>query len=102
MAHKKAKVVESGQEELKNQLARALADYDNLVKRVEREKSEHRQLLVSRFVLQLLPILDTLYDAQNHLSDSGLAITIKEFEELLKSEGVEQIAVTRGDKLRKF
>ena len=84
-------------EVLKNQLARALADYDNLLKRVEREKEGLEKIVGLRLILRLLPILDNLRQAQNHLKDAGLAITIGEFESLLKDEGIEEIKVTKGD-----
>lgn len=82
---------------LKNQLARALADYDNLRKRVEREKEDWEKLASLKLVLRLLPVLDNLRQAQNHLKDAGLAITIGEFENLLKDEGVEEVRPNKGD-----
>jgi molecular chaperone GrpE len=88
------KDIESG---LKEQLARALADYDNLRKRIEREKEALENLASLKLILRLLPILDNLRAAQNHLKDAGLAITIGEFENLLKDEGIEEIKPNRGD-----
>lgn len=82
---------------LKNQLARALADYDNLRKRVEREKEDWEKLASLKFILRFLPILDNLRAAQNHLKDAGLAITIGELENLLKDEGIEEIKPNKGD-----
>lgn len=76
---------------LKNQLARTLADYDNLQKRIERQSIELYANASQRIIKQLLPILDMLNDAQKHLNDAGLAITIKEFEDILKNEGYEKI-----------
>ncbi len=82
---------------LKNQLARALADYDNLRKRVEREKEDWEKLASLKLILRFLPILDNLRQAQNHLKDTGLAITIGELESFLKDEGIEEIKVDKGD-----
>ncbi len=82
---------------LKNQLARALADYDNLRKRIEREEEDLEKLAGLKFVLRLLPILDNLRAAQNHLKDPGLAITTGELENLLKDEGIEEIKPNKGD-----
>ena len=83
---------------LKNQLARALADYQNLVKRVEKEKEQFEKFSNLRLVLKLLPVLDILRQAQVHTKDPGIAITIKEFEEALKTEGIEEVNVKEGDK----
>lgn len=82
---------------LKNQLARALADYDNLRKRIEREKEDLEKLASLKLILRILPILDNLRSAQNHLKDAGLAITIGELENLLKEETVEEIKPAKGD-----
>ena len=76
---------------LKNQLARALADYDNLVKRVERERDEVKKVLSLRLILKLLSVLDGLENDQEHLKDQGLAITIIEFKKVLSEEGLTEI-----------
>ncbi|HJX59194.1 nucleotide exchange factor GrpE [Candidatus Woesebacteria bacterium RBG_19FT_COMBO_47_8] len=82
---------------LKAQLARALADYDNLVKRVEREKYEFEKKANLKLAIRLLPVLDILKQAQRHLGDPGIAITIVQFEDALKAEGIEEINVAPGD-----
>lgn len=85
-------------EELRNQLARALADYDNLKKRVERERQELSQLAGLGLIVRLLPVLDNLEQAQKHLQDAGLAISLNEFNEVLKEEGIERIGAAPGTK----
>ena len=82
---------------LKGQLARALADYDNLVKRVDREKQELEFRSSLRLVLRLLPIVDNLRQALVHLKDAGLAITLGELENVLEEEGIEEVKVKKGD-----
>ncbi|OGM18385.1 nucleotide exchange factor GrpE [Candidatus Woesebacteria bacterium RIFCSPHIGHO2_01_FULL_38_10] len=84
--------------ELKNQLARALADYDNLRKRVEKEKEDLGKIIAINIVLKVLPIFDMLEDAQRHLKDSGVAMILSEFAKILKGEGIEKIKVERGMK----
>lgn len=84
-------------EELKEQLARALADYDNLRKRIEREKEDLGKLANIKLVIRLLPVFDMLEGAQKHLSDSGLAITLEEFKKVLQEEGVEKVEVKPDD-----
>lgn len=83
--------------ELKEQLARALADYDNLRKRTEREREDFGRVAKVMLIARLLPIYDMLEEAQKHLKDSGLAITIEEFTKVLKEEGIEKIDVKAGD-----
>ena len=85
-------------EELRNQLARAFADYDNLAKRVEKQKEDFKRLANLELVTSILPAIDMLEDAQKHLKDSGLALTIRELEEALEAHGIERIDASSGDK----
>ena len=76
---------------LKAQLVRVLADYDNLQKRVEKDKNQYKDLALVKIVVRLLPAIDMLEDSQNHLKDSGLAIALKEIYDMLGEEGVEKL-----------
>mgnify|MGYP003395389464 CR=1 FL=1 len=40
---------------------------------------------------KFLPVLDNLLSAQKHINDEGLEIVIKQFQDILSSEGVEEI-----------
>jgi len=82
---------------LKNQLARALADYDNLRKRVDSESQLWIKFSSERVLIKLFPIIDILESAQEHLKDQGLAIAILEFKKVLKEEGIEEINPKVGD-----
>ena len=82
---------------LKSQLVRTLADYDNLQKRVEREKGEFLKYSNQALIERLLPIIDMLEQTQGHLKDSGLAIAVSEFKDLLKEDGVEEVRTEGGD-----
>ena len=82
---------------LKNQLARALADYDNLRKRVESEKEVWEKVAASKVVMRLLPVLDMALTTQKHLKDAGLEIVIGEFRKSLYELGLEEIKVNVGD-----
>lgn len=85
------KEVNEEAELLKSQLARTLADYDNMRKRVETEKENLRQILSTNIILKLLPVLDNLENANTHLKDAGLAISIVEFKNVLKDEGLIEV-----------
>lgn len=82
---------------LSQQLARALADYDNLRKRVEKEKAIFEKVSNLRLVVKLLPVLDIIKKSQAHVKDPGISLTVEEFENALKSEGIEEIKVKPGD-----
>ena len=81
----------------KNQLARALADYDNLQKRVERERGGLEYRIKSQILTRILPSIDLLYGANSHLKDQGLAMAISELEDTLKEEGVVKINAQEGE-----
>ena len=85
-------------EDLKNQLARALADYANLKKRSDEERGEMYKLASISFMLKILPIIDNLKQAQSHVNDSGIAIIIGQLETLAFEEGFEEIKIKVGDK----
>ncbi|MFH1832723.1 MAG: nucleotide exchange factor GrpE [Candidatus Levyibacteriota bacterium] len=85
-------------EDLENQIKigqdnykRVLADYQNLEKRVEKEKKEWIVSANKDIILRLLPVLDTLIMAQIHVGDEGLNLSIQHFLDVLKSEGVEKV-----------
>lgn len=80
---------------LENQLKRALADYQNLEKRIESEKVSWIRLANKDLLLQLLPGIDSLLLADKHTKDEGVAISIKHFLDILESVGVKKI-VTEG------
>lgn len=82
---------------LKSQLARALADYDNLRRRTEEEKSLWIKFASTTIITKLLTILDMIEKAQEHLKDQGLAIATLEFKKVLNEEGVVEILPKVGD-----
>jgi molecular chaperone GrpE len=84
-------------ETVKAMLARALADYDNLSKRVDRERLDLGKIASVGIIVRLLPILDNLESAQTHLQDQGLAISIVEFKKVLSEEGLTEIKPNIGD-----
>lgn len=83
--------------EIKNQLARALADYDNLRRRVEAEKVTWEKMAASKVVLKFLPVFDMLIEAQKHVKDPGLEIVIGEFRKSLFELGIEEIGAGADD-----
>lgn len=81
----------TGQAELEGRLRRALADYQNLERRVEEERKSLLKLSALLLIEKFLPVLDNLESAQVHLQDEGLEIVIKQFKDILAAEGVEEI-----------
>jgi molecular chaperone GrpE len=76
---------------------RALADYHNLSKRVNEEKGEWIRSANKELLLRLLPILDTLMLVEKHIKDQGITVSINQFLDILKTEGVIRIKTVGED-----
>jgi molecular chaperone GrpE len=77
--------------DLSDKLARALADYANLEKRIDSQRQLFANLATANMLNKLVPVLDDLYLAQSHLNDHGLKLTMDKLKQLIKSEGIEEI-----------
>lgn len=80
-------------DELTNNWKRALADYQNLEKNYTQQKQNLSVYIKKEILTKFLPVLESLEKAHEHLKDKGLELAIKQFKELLKSEGVEELDV---------
>lgn len=77
--------------ELEDQLARAVADYKNLERRVEIDKKEIMKYANKELLSNLLPAFDTLFLAGKHVEDEGVKLTIQRILDTLKDSGIEKI-----------
>lgn len=77
---------------------RAQADYANREKEITREKAEIGKYAVKKFVMDLLPVLDTYDAARSNMAAweavdsnwrSGIEYIFKTFEDKLSAEGLE-------------
>lgn len=84
-------------ETLTNDWKRALADYQNLVKRFEMEKREVVKLANADLIARLLPSLDILELSAQHSDDTGVKMAVKQFQDLLSEENLETILPKVGD-----
>jgi len=84
---------ENEAEQWKNKYLRALADYQNLVKRSDQETRDIRRFAAQGVMEKLLPVVDIFRRAQDHLKDEGLELAIRELSALLSTYGVEKIDV---------
>ena len=81
-------------ENLENQLKRALADYQNLEKRIVSEKSDWIRFANKDLILRLMPGLDSLLLAQKHTQDQGVKVSIKHFLDTLEEVVIKKIETT--------
>lgn len=82
---------------LENDWKRALADYQNLVKRFENEKHEVVRFANLNLISKLLPSLDILEMSALHSKDPGVKMAVKQFQDILISEQLEAIIPNTGD-----
>ncbi len=80
-------------EEYKNKYLRALADYQNLERRVEEKRQEEMVNASKNLLLKLLPIVDSLEKAEIFIKDKGLRMVKESFYQFLKSQGIEEIDI---------
>ncbi len=77
--------------DLENKWKRALADYDNLRKRVEKQRGDLVKFAHAGLVDKLLPVLDSLEKCRQHIKDKGLDLTCEQLQKVLASEGLTEI-----------
>lgn len=83
------------------QLKRAVADYQNLEKRISEGRSELTKWGTSELLVKILPVLDHLDTALAGASEpekqsgwfKGVEMAVKEFKSVLESEGLGEITV---------
>lgn len=84
---------------LENQLKRAVADYQNLEKRISDGRSQAATWVAAELVKKLLPILDNLDQAVAGATDAeaesswlkGVMISIKQLRQVLSEEGLVEV-----------
>ena len=92
-------------EDLDNKYKRALADYQNLLKRTVVEKQEFIKYANERLLHEILPVYDNLKISLFHIDEEALAkgwaegikYVVKQFKDVLSNLGVEEIK-TNGEK----
>jgi molecular chaperone GrpE len=76
---------------------RALADYQNLLRRVEADKTQFAKFANANLIARLLPSLDVIEMAASHSQDLGVQMAAKQFDQALKDEGLAVINPSLGD-----
>ncbi|MFC1700310.1 nucleotide exchange factor GrpE [Patescibacteria group bacterium] len=81
--------------EMENNWKRALADYQNLEKRVAEDKINLTFISKKIILVKLLPVLDALEKLKENLDDKGVDLILKNFNDSLDNLGVKEIK-TKG------
>jgi molecular chaperone GrpE len=80
-------------EEYKSKYLRAIADYQNLERRVQDQRVEWTKIANKNVILKLLTFLDDLERAEAFVKDANLAHVKDSFMKMLKAEGLEELDV---------
>lgn len=91
------KKLEEKIQELEENWKRALADYQNLRKRTETDRNDFFKFASANIFAKLIPILDVLEMAAAHSDDQGLRLAVKNFQDVLRSENLQEIVPQPGD-----
>jgi len=78
-------------EEWKGKYLRALADYQNLEKRVSSERQHQAKYAAEKIIYELLNAYDTLEAAKKHIKNEGLRLGVEGFWTVLAKNGVTRI-----------
>ena len=110
-------------EECLRQLKYLRADFENFKKRVERDKKEFADYVISNFATSLITVVEDLERAIEHAHLiaagtsqasqqsaenavgpllKGVEMTLNRIKELMRSEGIEEMNVKKGDKFDPF
>ena len=76
---------------------RALADYQNLVKRIDTDKKDFVKFATANIISKFLPSLDILELSATHSQDQGVQMAVKQFQDVLFAEGLQEILPKVGD-----
>ena len=90
--------LESAAAEAKERYLRLAADFDNYKKRSRQEQMETIQHASTELITRLLPGLDALHNALDHMPEGvdeawakGIALSVRTLEEALRAHGLEAI-----------
>jgi len=83
--------LKSNLEEMELNWKRALADYKNLVDRSNKERKQFTEFANEVLIMKFLAVYDSLEMLGKFNTDQGLALTIKQFGQVLKEEGLKEI-----------
>ncbi|MFA6533248.1 MAG: nucleotide exchange factor GrpE [Patescibacteria group bacterium] len=84
-------------DEFKNKYLRAIADYQNLEKRVGEERFELMKMANKNLLIKILPFLDNLEKAELFVKDEGLKISKDHFFQILKETGLKEMDLLNKD-----
>jgi molecular chaperone GrpE len=99
------KKLKEEKEQLQDQLLRKVAEFDNYKKRTERDFFDRVQNANEKLITELLPVLDDMERALDHVEKSqeinslleGTELILKKMKDLLEKQGLERLQAAGED-----
>jgi molecular chaperone GrpE len=85
-------------EEQREQMLRALAETDNVRKRLQADAANAQKYALERFADGLLPVLDSLEAAVNTADVSGIEVILRQFKAALEKASIREINPAPGER----
>ena len=88
-------------DELESRLARTQADFQNYKKRMEKRREQERKRATEDLVARIVDVRDNLQRGLDQEGDirEGVESTLRQFDDVLESENVEEISPDPGDEV---
>ncbi len=83
--------------EWKSKYLRALADYQNLLKRFEQERVKIREEAMAEVLKPFLEVYEDIERAESFVEDEGLRLIKEKFEKVMRMFGVSEIELEGKD-----
>jgi molecular chaperone GrpE len=85
-------------EEQREQMLRALAETENVRKRLQAEASNAQKYALERFADGLLPVVDSLEAAVNTADVSGIEVILRQLKAALEKASIREISPAPGER----
>jgi molecular chaperone GrpE len=81
----------------KEKYLRALADYQNLEKRINSIRDQETKFAAKEFVIKIIPVIDDIERAQKIIKNEGLQLTLQNLFDIFHEMNIEKIDVLNKD-----
>jgi molecular chaperone GrpE len=85
-------------EQQREQMLRALADTENMRKRLQAEATNAQKYALERFAEGLLPVVDSLEAALKSEDVSGIELTLRQLKGALEKANIQEISPSPGER----
>lgn len=85
-------------EQQREQMLRALAETENVRKRLQAEAANAQKYALERFAKELMPVIDSLEAAQKNPDPGGIEVTVRQLKGTLERASIREINPPPGER----